>query len=91
VLERVAGLQDDSAQDVRLVAEMAIDGLLADPGGLGDAVDRGPLIALRQELSPADIQQVVDPAGLPVVLVAGCLLGRGDDRKSCLRVALCYL
>ena len=79
VLERVAGLQHDGAQNVRLVAEMAIDRLLADPRRLADAVDRGALIAVRQELTPADLQQMLDPAGLPFVPVAGDLLGCGDD------------
>ena len=82
VLERVAGLQHDGAQNVRLVAEMAIDGLLADPRRLADAVDGGTLIAVRQEFLPADLQQVADPAGLPFVPVAGGLLSGGDDRKS---------
>jgi len=66
---------------------MAIDGLLADPRSLADAVDGGALIAVRQEFLPADLQQVADPAGLPFVLFAGgpvlnSLLGGSDDRKS---------
>jgi len=66
---------------------MAIDGLLADPRSLADAVDGGAQIAVRQEFLPADLQQVADPAGLPFVLFAGgpvlnSLLGGSDDRKS---------
>jgi hypothetical protein len=63
---------------------MAIDRLLADPRRLADAVDRGALIAVRQEFPPADIQQVVDAARLPVVGVSDGLLRGSDSRKSCL-------
>jgi len=61
---------------------MAVDRLLADPRRLADAVDRGALIAVRQEFLPANLQQVADPAGLPFVPVLNSLLGSGDDRKS---------
>jgi len=91
MLELVAGVQHDGAQYVRLVVEMAVDRLFADPRRLADAVDRGPLIAVRQELPPAYFQQVVDTAWLPVIPVSGGLLRGNDSRKSCLRVASCYL
>jgi hypothetical protein len=80
------GLQHDGAQNLRLVAEMAIDRLLADAGGLADAVDAGALIAVRQELPTADRQQMVEPGGKTVVGADGGLRKGGDGRKSCLRV-----
>jgi hypothetical protein len=61
---------------------MAIDRLLADTRRPADAIDRSALIAVGQEFPPADIQQVLDPAGLPVVSVADGLLSGCDDRKT---------
>jgi hypothetical protein len=86
MLECVAGLQHDGAQYVRLIVEMAVDRLLADARRLADAVDRGPLIAVRQELPPAYLQQVIDTARLPVVSISGGPISDGlqcgsDGRK----------
>ena len=64
---------NDRAQYLRLVVEMAIDGLLADPRRLADAVDAGALIAMRQEFTPAHCQQVVEAADLMVVVLNGDL------------------
>jgi hypothetical protein len=86
VLERVAGLKHDGAQYVRLVVEVAVDRLLADPRRLADTVDGGALIAMRQEFPPAYLEQMIDSARLPVFPVSGGpirsgLLGDSDGRK----------
>lgn len=43
------GVLDHGQEELLFVAEVPVDGLLADAGGLGDGVDAGAGVSLAQE------------------------------------------